>query len=186
MSTTLLQRVDVADMAEPARAAWTQLNKLTGDASFVEVFAATPELLGFVMNDFYTKIFFAGRVEQRFKQLLRLKLSRIHGCLTCNKQNVPGSLEAGISEAQVAAIDDHSTGPFDEAETAVLDLAELVSMDNQTRTLDADLHQRLSRHFSPEEICELGLVAGVITGLAKLSFVFDVVEREDYCTFTPS
>ena len=66
------------------------LNGLTGSATFVEVFAQTPQLLEFVMNEFYMKLFFGGEVAQRYKQLARLRLSLLHGCRTCNKQNIPG------------------------------------------------------------------------------------------------
>ena len=37
----------------------------------------------------------AGGVDQRYKQLVRLRLSLVHGCRTCNRQNVPGALAAG-------------------------------------------------------------------------------------------
>ncbi|MEM7283776.1 MAG: carboxymuconolactone decarboxylase family protein, partial [Pseudomonadota bacterium] len=140
-------------------------------------------LLNFVMQDFYAKIFFGGRVDQRYKQLARLKLSLVHGCRTCNKQNVPGALEAGISQAEVDAMENYQDGPFSDADKAVLRYAELVSMDNNTESLDEKLYAQLSTHFSDEEICELGVAMAVITGMAKLSFVLDLVEREDYCTF---
>ncbi|MEL7538364.1 MAG: carboxymuconolactone decarboxylase family protein [Pseudomonadota bacterium] len=170
-------------MTDVQRQAWSTLNDLTGEPGFVEVFANTPELLSFVMEDFYGRIFFGGRVAQHYKQLLRLKLSRLHGCRTCNKQNVPGALEAGISQAQVDAIDDHGNGPFSDAEKAVLDYAELISMSNADRTLAAADYERLQAHFSDAEICELGVVGAFVTGFAKLSFVLDLVEKEPYCSF---
>ena len=183
MSNTHLARAPFDAMTEGQQLAWTTLNDLTGEPGFVEVFAGTPELLTFVMEDFYGRIFFGGRVEQRYKQLMRLKLSRVHGCRTCNKQNVPGALAAGISQAQVDAIDDHRSGPFTEAESAVLDYAELISMGNTSRILGDDDYARLQQHFSDAEICELGVVGAFVTGFAKLSFVLDLVEKEDYCTF---
>lgn len=185
MADPLLTRVPVDEMPEPARAAWEALDALTGQASFVEVFAATPELLAFVMQRFYGEIFFGGRVAERYKQLMRLKLSMIHGCRTCNLQNVPGVRAAGFDDAQIAALDEYRTGPFSDAEKAVLEYAELLSNQNQTRTLDADLHGRLETHFGDDGICELGMVGAVISGLARLAFVLDLVEREDYCSFRP-
>ena len=47
----------------------------------------------------------AARSTQRYKQLARLKLSLLHGCRTCNRQNVPGALAAGVSQAQIDAMD---------------------------------------------------------------------------------
>ena len=100
MSNTPFARIPRDELPEGAQAAWDHLNKLTGEPTFVEVFANAPQMLDFVMNKFYGEIFFAGNVDQKYKQLARLRLSLIHGCRTCNKQNVPGSLEAGISQEQ--------------------------------------------------------------------------------------
>ena len=63
------------------------------------MFAQNPAMLDFVMNRSTAGVFFGGKVDQRYKQLARLKLSLLHGCRTCNKQNVPGALAAGITPA---------------------------------------------------------------------------------------
>jgi hypothetical protein len=111
MLDTLFTRIDRNHMAPQWQSARDMLDKLTGDATFVEVFAQAPELLEFVMQQFYAKVFFGGTVEQRYKQLARLKLSLIHGCLTCNKQNVPGALAAGFTQAQIDALIDGNPLP---------------------------------------------------------------------------
>ncbi|MDJ0699868.1 MAG: carboxymuconolactone decarboxylase family protein [Woeseiaceae bacterium] len=183
MSATPLQRMRPEDMPAELKQVWQTLNDLTGEPTFVEVFAQAPELLDFVMRQFYGNIFFGGRVDERYKQLARLRLSQIHGCRTCNKQNVPGALEAGFSEAQVAAMDVPTSELFTDAEIAVLEFAEQMALTNDDGRMDETLYERLSTHFDDAEICELGTVMGVIGGMAKLSFVMDLVEREDYCPF---
>jgi undecaprenyl pyrophosphate phosphatase UppP len=45
------------------------------------------------------------------------------------------------------------------------------------------LFGRLREHFSEAQILELGTAMAVISGMAKLSFVLDLVERESYCPF---
>ena len=75
MSNTLLSRMPVTELPDSAQQAWHHLKTLTGEPSFVEVFGQAPTLLNFVMQDFYQKIFFGGKVDQRYKQLVRLKLS---------------------------------------------------------------------------------------------------------------
>jgi undecaprenyl pyrophosphate phosphatase UppP len=42
---------------------------------------------------------------------------------------------------------------------------------------------RLRNHFSQADILELGVTMAIISGMAKLSFVLDLVEKEDYCPF---
>lgn len=183
MANSPLQRIPRENLSETAQAAWDHLKTLTDEPTFVEVFANAPEILDFVMNDFYAKIFFEGRVEQKYKQLARLRLSVIHGCRTCNKQNVPGSLEAGVTQDQVDSIDDVDNGPFTDAEKAVIKFAEQMALTNHEGKLNDALYDELHAHFSDGEICELGSVMAVIGGFAKLAFVMDLVEREDYCPF---
>ena len=51
-----------------------------GEADFVEVGANAPELIDWYFNSFYKTVFYEGRVDVRTKELLRLKLSKTHGC----------------------------------------------------------------------------------------------------------
>ncbi|MEO1247427.1 MAG: hypothetical protein AAFX56_17200, partial [Pseudomonadota bacterium] len=78
MSSTPLTRIEPAAMSEDLQQVWNTLNELTGEPTFVEVFAQAPELLDFVMQQFYGRIFFGGRVDERYKQLARLRLSQVH------------------------------------------------------------------------------------------------------------
>ena len=180
---TLFTRIDRDHMAPQWRPAWDMLNKLTGDATFVEVFAQNPALLEFVMQEFYSKVFFGGTVDPRFKQLARLRLSIIHGCRTCNKQNVPGALAAGFSQAQIDALQDGRTDGFDAAEGAVIEYADQIALPNMDGRMTPALYARLRAHFSEAQILELGTAMAVVSGMAKLSFVLDLVERESYCPF---
>jgi len=186
MPDTLLTRIPRSELPQSFHLAWDTLQSLTGDATFVEVFAQAPEMLDFVISKFYGPIFFGGNVDQRYKQLVRLRLSTRHGCLTCNKQNVPGALAAGITEAQVAALMHYEDGPFTAAEKAVLAYADEVALTNLEGRMTPELYARLREHFSDADLCELGTVMAVISGMAKLSFVLDLVEREGYCPFTPA
>jgi len=185
MADTPMNRIPRAQLPEPFHVAWDTLNRLTGEPTFVEVFAQAPDVLNFVMNDFYMKLFFGGKVDQRYKQIARLKLSLEHGCRTCNKQNVPGALEAGLSQAQIDAMDDYENGPFDDAEKAVLAFTDQVKLTNMDGELSPALYRRLAQHFSDAEICELGTCMAIVSGMAKLSFVLGLVEKEDYCPFAP-
>ena len=183
MADTPMSRIRRDELPQPLHVAWDTLNGLTGEPTFVEVFAQNPAMLNFVMDQFYGKIFFAGAVDQRYKQLARLRLSTLHGCRTCNKQNVPGALAAGITQAQIDAIGDFEHGPYTDAEKAVLAYAEQVALTNMDGEVMPALYARLRQHFSDADLCELGVVMAVISGMAKLAFVLNLVEREPYCPF---
>jgi alkylhydroperoxidase family enzyme len=183
MADTLFTRIPRDRLDPQFHLAWDTLNGLTGEPTFVEVFAQNPAMLDFVMNRFYGPVFFGGNVDNRYKQLARLKLSLEHGCRTCNRQNVPGALAAGISQAQVDAIDDFENGPFTDAEKAVIAYAGQVALTNMDGAMTPALFQRLRAHFSEADILELGTAMAVISGMAKLSFVLNLVEKETYCPF---
>lgn len=183
MSETLLTRIPRERIDPQWRPAWDMLNGLTGSATFVEVFAQAPELLDFVMNRFYATVFFGGRVNQRYKQLARLTLSLLHGCRTCNRQNVPGALEAGFTQAQIDALAAGNDAPFDAAERSVIGYARQMALTNMDGRMSPELYKELREHFSEAEILELGTAMAVIAGMAKLSFVLDLVEKEPYCPF---
>jgi alkylhydroperoxidase family enzyme len=185
MTSTLMTRIPRNELPAEFHLAWDTLNQLTGEPTFVEVFAQNRSMLDFVMNKFYMPVFFGGDVDNRYKQLARLKLSLIHGCRTCNKQNVPGALAAGITDAQVAAMDDYESGPFTDAEKAVIAYAGEVALTNPEGRMSPTLFARLRSHFSEADILELGTTMAIISGMAKLSFVLDLVEKESYCPFAP-
>ncbi len=184
MTSQLLERVARPDLPDEFGPAWDVLNDLTGEPAFVEAFATAPHVLRFVMGDFYQNLFFGGVVDQRYKQMARLRLSALHGCRTCNKQNTTGAAAAGFSSGQIDAImGDYAAAGFDGADLAVLRYADQVALTNAAGQLDESLTRSLQEHFSSAQICELGTVMAVISGMAKLAFVMDLVEKEPYCEF---
>jgi len=186
MTNTILPRVAREDMNEGIGMAWDALHELSGDATFVEVFANAPEVLNFAMVDFYQKLFFEGKVDERYKQLARLRLSMNHGCRTCNLQNVPSVAGFGYSQEKIDAMWQGDYSSFSEDEQAVMELADEIALNNREGKYTQALHEKLKRHFSEEDILELAMCLGVIVGLVKLSFTLGLVQKESYCEFGTS
>lgn len=65
----------------------------------------------------------------------------------------------------------------------MLALADELALTNLGGRLDVDLYAQLRANFTDGQIMELGTVGGVLGGMNKLAFVFDLVEREPYCPF---
>ncbi len=179
-----IRRFSRDELSPDLQEKWDWLDGMTGQAAFIEGVANAPELLDFTLNDFYGKIFYEGRVERRFKELARLRMSLGHGCRTCNLGNSLGAQEVGYTMAQLEAIEgDRSC--FDAAEQVVLALADEFLMQNQQGHMAPALYHRLRAHFDDAQILELGTVMSYLGGLAKLLFVFDLAEKEEYCRFRP-
>lgn len=179
-----IKRIPRDELPENLKPQWDWLYALTGQGGFIEGFAHAPELMNFTMVDFYEKIFNGGRVDIRFKQLARLRMSLGHGCRSCNLGNTEGAKEAGFTEAQLHAIESDRSC-FTEAEAAVLALADEFLMTNVEGHLSPALYAELKRHFDDAQILELGTVMSYLGGLAKLLFVFELAEKEEYCIFRP-
>ena len=154
---------------------------LRGDATFFEVFANHPQLYRWYTASFYGEVFRGGIVARRVKELMRLHLSLSHGCRFCNQGNRVDALDAGLSEDDLAALGDFENSALPDRDKAALRLADQLVLTNSGGKLDAALYRDLRKHFSDAEILELGLTMGILTGVAKFLFAFDLVEKEDNC-----
>ncbi len=185
MPNPLLNRVGPEAMDEWLRAAYRESLALQeskgGDATFYEIGANAPELLEWYIKGFYGSVFYGGRVDVRTKELLRYRLSMTHGCAFCNKGNIEAARRAGLGDEQLDAVMDETSDVFSERERAVLRLAAEMALTNMDGQLTPALYADLSAHFDDSEIFELGMVAAVLTGMAKFLFVYDLVEREAHC-----
>ena len=143
-----LKRVPYAELPKPLQPLWEAAMRDRDEATFIEAAGNAPELLDWYYNGFYAHIFNGGRVDNRLKQLVRMKLSTVHGCAFCNRGNRLAALKAGVTEAQIDALDDVENGPFDAAERACLRLAEEVaaSLASAAGHLSAEVEQRAHHH----------------------------------------
>ena len=74
-------------------------------------------------------------------------------------------------------------GPFSDREKSALMLTDQMVLTNEKGSISSDLYSELNAHFNDGEIYELGMIMAVLIGVAKFTFVFDLVEKEEYCPF---
>jgi len=75
-----ISRIPFDQLPEAMKPAWVDSMDRAGEAEFIEVGAHAPELITWYRKEFYERLFYGGRVDVRFKELLRLRLSKAHGC----------------------------------------------------------------------------------------------------------
>jgi len=177
-----LPRVAREALPAPMQGAYDRALAIRGDATFIEVAGHAPELFDWYA-EFYQRVFYGGRVPVRIKELVRLRLSTVHGCAFCNKGNRLDAMKAGLSEAQVRAIDDPRAELWAPDERAALKIAGAMALTNAGGRLDAALYREARAHFDDAQLFELGMTMAVLTGMAKFLFTYDLVEKEDYCEF---
>lgn len=78
---TTLRRVPLEEMSPAFRDQVLASKELGVDTRFLEFAANAPHMIEFYWGDFYDRVFFGGIVPIRTKELVRLKLSQLHGCL---------------------------------------------------------------------------------------------------------
>lgn len=176
-----LRKVSLEKLPPKLQEARDRSMDLRGDATFFEVFGNHPDLYDWYVDRFYQELFYADRIEQKIKELLRFKLSRLHGCKFCNQGNRLEALAAGLTEEQIESFDDFENGPFSDKEKSVLRLADQMALTNSDGQLNKENYRELKQYFDDAAILELGMIMGVLVGIAKFIFVFDLVEKEDYC-----
>ena len=185
-----LNRVARGDMDATLQPMWDSGMERTGDATIIEVMANAPEVLRWYFQEFYGGLFYNEnphmRLDVRTKELLRIKLSKQHGCQFCNRSNAIDAMAAGITQEQIDAMRDPTPDLFDDKDMAVLDLAEQMMLQNMNGQLTKQLYGRLRQHYDDKQIVEMGFVAAVLTGMAKWIFTFDMVDREEVCPIKPA
>ena len=185
MPNPVLRRVPRAEMTPRLQQEYDETMKLRDDATMQEVGANAPELMAWYKDEFYGKLFYSGRVDVRSKELLRYRLSMTHGCAFCNKGNRVASQKAGVTPEQIANIMNENHPCFSAKDKVVLKLADQIVMTNMHGELSKELHAELKPFFDDAQIFEMGMVAGILTGMAKFIFVYDIVEKEANCPIIP-
>ncbi len=177
------------DLPEEFKPLYDSSLERTGDATIIGVMAQAPDILRWYFEDFYGGLFYnkmpGTRVDIRSKELLRIKLSKQHGCQFCNRSNRVDALKAGITEEMIDNIFDISSPVFNDKDRAVLQMAEEMMLQNMQGHISPALYADLKKHYDDGQIVELGMIAAVLTGVAKWIFTFDMVNREETCPIIP-
>jgi alkylhydroperoxidase family enzyme len=180
-----MNRVPREKLSPEQQAGWDHSKAICEDATILEVLANSPKVSKMFSKHFYQELFFDGDVPRRYKELVRYRLSLIHGCHFCNLNNRASSKEAGLTEAELDAMEDFENGPFTDADKAAIALAEQLALTNFEGALTPELYSRLTAHFSDGDIVELAMVGAILGGMNKMAFVLNLVAKEEYCPFAP-
>jgi alkylhydroperoxidase family enzyme len=89
MPTTPMNRVPPERLTAELRPIWDLAMARVGDATAIEVWANSLPMLDWYFKAFYETVFYNGdprmTLDVRTKELLRIKLSKQHGCRFCNR-----------------------------------------------------------------------------------------------------
>jgi len=177
----LLSRVPLNELSDQLFHAREKSVELRGDGTFFEVMGHNIDLYNWYIDRFYKELFYSKRLDLKLKELLRLKLSTLHGCKFCNQGNTVDATAAGVPIEQIKELHNYQAGQVSDKEKSVLELTDQMALQNPTGKLSKSLYDKLTLHFSDAEILELGMIMGLLSGVAKFIFAFDLVEKEESC-----
>ncbi len=136
--------------------------------------AHRPELL-LTFSNVHKELWTGGVLDPRTKALAGLRTAGVNGCRYALGLNAPFARNAGLTAAQLAALerdDWPSSGLFDEKDAAVLRLAEKLTRAPTSVTDDDIAH--LKKWFGDAHLVELHILIGTENLLQRIALGLDV------------
>lgn len=119
------------------------------------------------------------------KEMCRVLISVKHFCGYCSTVRSRVAQEQGLTEEKLMAMEDFENSPlFDDREKAALRFATAFKMGDDA--IDSDeVYDDLKKHFSEEEIIELGLLCAETDGVGKFARSLRMRTWEEACDIQP-
>jgi AhpD family alkylhydroperoxidase len=159
--------------------------KRTGapDPRVVSLMTRTP--LGTAWVEYWNKLLYQGTLPHKLKEMCRIKISVAHQCGYCSTVRSKVAKAEGLTEDLIGELSSYADSThFSAREKAALRYADLFKAGE--RAIDKDeVYADLAKHFSDEEIIELGLFCAQVDGVGKFVKSLNVVSWEEACTLDP-
>ena len=134
---------------------------------------------------YWNSLLYEGLLPHRIKEMCRIRISVAHQCGYCSTVRSNVAIEQGLTEALVAeALDWQASTILTDREKAALRYADLFKSGDDAIDSDA-VYEELRRHFSEEEIIELGLFCGETVGAGRLVRSMSIVSWGEACELNP-
>src|SRR5262249_40533267 len=131
--------------------------------------------LGIAWVEYWNKLLYAGVLPHKLKEMCRIRISVAHQCGYCSTVRSNVAKADGLTEDMVSDLLDYSGSTrLTAREKAALRYADLFKQGEHA--IDKDqVYADLAKHFSDEEIIELGLFCA--EGLPELEFALTTLSK---------
>jgi alkylhydroperoxidase family enzyme len=169
----------------PQTAAMIESAKRTGAPDPRVVSIMTRSAVGSAWVECWNKVLYGGVLPHKLKEMCRTKISVAHQCGYCSTVRSNVAKAEGLTEDMVDALNDYaSSDEFTPREKAALRYADLFKQGEHAIDKD-EVYAELQRHFSDEEIIELGMLCAQTDGVGKFVKSLNVLSWEDACALNP-
>jgi AhpD family alkylhydroperoxidase len=135
--------------------------------------------------EYWNKVLYQGVLPHKLKEMCRIKISVAHQCGYCSTVRSNVAKAEGLTEDMVTDLLTYETSThFTPREKAALRYADLFKQGEHAIDKD-EVYRDLSKHFTDEEIIELGLLCAQTDGVGKLVKSLNVLSWEEACELNP-
>ena len=112
----------------------------------------------------------------RLLELVRLRIAFFNQCRSCMAIRYPGAIADGLTEDLVCSLEKpHAAADLSDPERAAIRFGELLATDHLA--IDDAVYDDLRRHFTEEQIVELGTYCAFCVGFGRLSATWNMIEE---------
>jgi AhpD family alkylhydroperoxidase len=159
--------------------------KRTGapDPRVVSLMTRSP--LGTTWVEYWNMLLYQGTLPHKLKEMCRIKISVAHQCGYCSTVRSNVAKAEGLTEDLIGELSSYGDSThFSAREKAALRYADLFKAGEHAIDKD-EVYADLAKHFSDEEIIELGLFCAQVDGVGKFVKSLNVVSWEEACALDP-
>jgi len=154
------------------------------DPRVVSILTRNPKA-GIAWVRYWNVLLYEGILPHSLKELCRIHISMAHRCGYCSTVRSKVAQADGLTEDKVGKLVEFETSEvFSEREKAALRYAALFKSGDASIDSDA-VYDELKRHFSEEEIIELGLFCAETDGAGKFVRSLNVLSWDEACEINP-
>jgi AhpD family alkylhydroperoxidase len=145
----------------------------------------TRSKLGTAWVEYWNRLLYQGVLPHKLKEMCRIRISVAHQCGYCSTVRSNVAKAEGLTEHMIDDLFDYmGSKRFTEREKAALRYAELFKQGEHSIDRD-EVYAELAKHFSDEEIIELGLFCSEVDGVGKFVKSLNVLSWEEACELDP-
>ena len=160
--------------------------KKTGAPDPRVVSIMTRSEVGTAWVECWNKVLYKGVLPHKLKEMCRIRISVAHQCGYCSTVRSNVAKVEGLTEDMINDLFDYSgSARFTAREKAALHYADLFKQGEHA--IDKDqVYADLAKHFSDEEIIELGLFCAEVDGVGKFVKSLNLLSWEEACALNPN
>jgi AhpD family alkylhydroperoxidase len=160
--------------------------KRTGAPDPRVVSVMTRSKLGTAWVEYWNKLLYHGVLPHKLKEMCRIKISVAHQCGYCSTVRSNVAKAEGLTEEMINDLFDYTGSKhFSAREKAALHYADLFKQGEHAIDRD-EVYTELAKHFTDEEIIELGLFCAEVDGVGKFVKSLEVISWNEACELNPT